>query len=103
LGDLAQVLVGRVSEGSGSPNAGIVYQNVDRPSFLFNLTNEGGDLRRIRQVGGMRGALKLGRERMNGVLSPGDERDRCPRPGEGMSKRLADSSRRPGNQHSFST
>jgi hypothetical protein len=91
LGDLAQVVVGRVSEGSGSPNAGIVYQNVDRTSFVFNLTDEGGDLRRIREVGGVGGALELARERPNGVRGAGDERDRASRRGEGMSKRLADS------------
>ena len=101
MGDLAQVLVGRVGEGGGSPNAGIVHQNVDRTSFVFNLTDESGDLRRIREVGGVCGALELGRERPNGVLGAGDERDGASRRGEGMSKRLADSSRRPGNQHSF--
>ena len=67
LGDLAQVLVGRVSEGSGRPDAGIVYQNVDRTGFVLNLTDQGGDLGRIRQVGRMRGASQFGRERMNGV------------------------------------
>ena len=87
MGDLAQVLVGRVSEGGGDSNAGIVYQNVDRTSFFFNLTNEGGDLRRIREVGGVGGALELGCERPNGVLGAGDERDRGSRRGEAMSKK----------------
>jgi hypothetical protein len=62
LGDLAQVLVGRVGEGGGDPDAGVVDQNVDRPSFVLNLTDQGADLRRIRQVGGMRGASQFGRE-----------------------------------------
>ena len=35
LGDLAQVLVGRVGEGGGTPDAGIVHQNVDRPGFVL--------------------------------------------------------------------
>jgi len=83
---------GRVSEGSGRPNAGVVDQNVDRTGFVLNLTDQGADLRRIGQVGRMRGASQFGRERMNGVLSPGDERDSCPRPGEGVSERLADAS-----------
>ena len=102
LGDLAQVVVGRVGEGGGTPDAGVVHQNVDRTSFFFNPTDEVGDLRRIREIGGVRGATKLGRERQNGVLGAGDERDRAPRPGEGVSQRLADAARRPGNQHSFS-
>ncbi len=87
MGDLAQVLVRRLGESGGSPDAGIVYQNVDRTGFLLNLINEGRDLRRIRKVGGVGGALELGRERPNGVLGPGDERDRCPRAGEGMSEK----------------
>jgi hypothetical protein len=59
---------------------------------LFDKVNEGGDLRRIRQVGGMSGAVEFSRKRVNGVFRPGDERHRCPRPGDGMGKRLADSS-----------
>ena len=102
LGDLAQVVVGRVGEGSGAPDAGVVHQNVNRPGFFFNPTDEVADLDRIREIGGVRGAPKLGRERPNGVLGAGDERDRGPRPGEGVSERLADAARRPGNQHSFS-
>jgi hypothetical protein len=56
------------------------------------VTDEVGDLRRIREIGGVRGAPDLVGERRNGVLGAGDERNRGPRPGERMRKRLADAS-----------
>lgn len=89
---MAQVLVGRVGEGGGAPDAGVIHQDVDRPGFVLHVTDEGGDLLRVREVGGMGRAPKLGRERPNGVLGPSNECDRGPGPGERTGERLADAS-----------
>ena len=72
-----------------------------RPGFVLHVTDEGGDLLRVREVGGMGGAPKLGRERPNSVLGPSDESDRSPGPREVIGERLADASRCAGDQHSF--
>jgi hypothetical protein len=53
---------------------------------------EGGDLRRVREVGGVGCAPELGRDRPEGIVGPGDERDRAPGPGEGMGEGLANAS-----------
>jgi hypothetical protein len=43
LGGFAKVVVGCVSEVGGGPNAGVVDQDVDRPRFVLDLIDEGGD------------------------------------------------------------
>lgn len=99
---MAQVLVGRVGEGGGAPDAGVVHQDVDRPGFVLHVTDEGGDLLRVQEVGGMGGAPKLGRQRLNGVFAPGDECHNGPGTREGAGEGLADSPRCPCDQHAFS-
>jgi hypothetical protein len=77
LGDVAQIVVGPVSEGGRDSNSGVIHQNVDRSGFVFHVADQGVDLLWVREVGGMGGATELGSERSNGVLGPSNERDRC--------------------------
>ena len=92
LGDSAQIPVRSVDEGGGDPDTGVIHQDVDLPGLVLDPLDEGGDLRRVREVGGVGGPPEFSRERPEGVLGPGDERDRSPGPGEGMGEGLADAS-----------
>jgi hypothetical protein len=48
-------------------------------------------------------ASELGRKRLEGVMGTGDERESCSGTGECAGKGLANTPRRPSDQHSFAT
>jgi hypothetical protein len=100
-GDSPPLVVGRVGEAGGALDAGVVDQDVDRPGFVLDPLEKGGGLRGVREVGGVGGAPERGRERLEGVLGPRDERHSGPGAGEGVGEGLADASRRPGDQDSL--
>lgn len=92
LGDLAQVVIRRISEGGRGSDTRVVHQDVDWPGFLLHVADEGGDLPRVREIGGMGDATELGCERPDGVLGPSNKRDRGPGRCERTGERLADAS-----------
>ena len=59
LGHSSQVIVEGVSETRDVVDARIVDEDVDRPDFVLNAMNQGGDLRRVRQVGNVGRTSKL--------------------------------------------